>query len=111
MRLSDIKGERVFDVIADIIDPIVSIASDEEAAGIFKPEKKPDGMDPYQFFVSRLKGSLPALIRNHKDDFVAILSTINGVSKEEYTETLTLAKLMSDIVELCTDREFKSFFA
>ena len=27
MRLSDIKGERVFDVIADIIDPIANIAT------------------------------------------------------------------------------------
>ena len=38
MRLSDIKGDRVFDVIADIIDPIANIASDETASALFKRE-------------------------------------------------------------------------
>ena len=33
MRLSDIQGERVFDVIADIIDPIANIAEDDAASG------------------------------------------------------------------------------
>ena len=45
MRLSDIKGDRVFDVIADIIAPIANIAADETASALFKSGKLPDGMN------------------------------------------------------------------
>ena len=38
MRLSDIQGERVFDVIADIIDPIANIAEDDAASAMFRRE-------------------------------------------------------------------------
>ena len=44
MRLSDIKGDRVFDVIADIIDPIANIAVYETASALVKREKLPEGM-------------------------------------------------------------------
>ena len=35
MKLSDIKGERTLDVIAELIDPISNIASDKVAADLF----------------------------------------------------------------------------
>ena len=44
MRLSDIKGERTLDVIAEIIEPIANIAEDEAAAELFRREKPPEGM-------------------------------------------------------------------
>ena len=44
MKLSKIKGERVFDVIADIINPIANIAEDKEAAALFQRQKLPDGV-------------------------------------------------------------------
>lgn len=44
MKLSDIQGDRVFDVIADIIDPIANIAEDEKASAMFQREKLPEGM-------------------------------------------------------------------
>ena len=49
MRLSDIQGERVFDVIADTIVPIANIAEDDAASALFKREKLPDGMTVQQF--------------------------------------------------------------
>ena len=49
MRLSDIQGERVFDVIADIIDPIANIAEDNAASALFKREKLPEGMTAKEF--------------------------------------------------------------
>jgi len=110
VRLSEIKGDRVFYVIADIIDPIGEIACDKEAAALFKPKKLPKGMEPWQFFVERLRKSLPTLIRDHKDAFVKILASVNDVTPEEYVSELTLAKLISDVTELFTDKEFASFF-
>ena len=110
MRLSDIKGDRVFDVIADIIEPIANIASDETASALFKREKLPDGMTAKAFLLERARKSAPALLKWHKGDIITILATIEGVSSEDYRASLTLAKLMQDAVELLTDDAFGELF-
>ncbi len=96
--------------MADIVEPVVSIAEDDSAAAIFKPEEKPEGMDNWKFFLSRIKKNLPALVRGHKRELVAIMAAVNDVKPEEYMEELTIPKLLSDLVELLTDQEFVSFF-
>lgn len=110
MRLSDVKGERTFDVIADIIDPIANIAEDKDAADLFTRQKLPDGMTANQFLLQRARKAVPALLKNHKADVIAILSTIEGVTTDEYCKELNLAKLFVDCVELITDQAFTAFF-
>ncbi len=110
MRLSDIKGDRVFDVIADIIDPIANIASDETASALFKREKLPEGMTAKAFLLERARKAVPALLKGHKCDIIAVLATIDGVSANDYRSSLTLAKLMHDTVELLTDEAFGELF-
>lgn len=110
MKLSEIKGERVFDVIADVIEPIASIASDEDAAGLFKPGEIGEGMTPMQYFLGRVKASLPPLMKRHKTDLAAIMAAIEGTSTEQYLADVTLAKLLADLVELLNDDEFVAFF-
>lgn len=111
MRLSDVKGGRVLDVVADLVEPVAAIASDDDAAAMFKREECPEGMTPMQFFAQRVRAGIPALLRNHKADVVAILATIEGTTPEEYEEGLTLAKLMVDVAELMTDEAFTGFLA
>ena len=110
MRLSDIKGDRVFDVIADIIDPIANIASDETASALFKCEKLPEGMTAKSFLLKRARKAVPALLKGHKSDIITVLSTIEGVSADDYRASLTLAKLMKDTAELMTDEAFGELF-
>lgn len=110
MRLSDVKGERVIDVIADIIDPIANISSDPVAAELFTRRHVPKGMSAKAFMVQRVRTSLPALLKGHKRDVITVLATIQGVSAEEYTESLTLVKLIKDCMELMTDDLFNSLF-
>ena len=110
MRLSDIKGDRVFDVIADIIDPIANIASDETASAIFKREKLPEGMTAKAFLMERARKSVPALLKGHKSDIITVLATIEGISADDYRASLTLAKLMQDTAELMTDEAFGELF-
>lgn len=110
MRLSDIKGDRVFDVIADIIDPIANIASDETASAIFKREKLPEGMTEKAFLMERARKAVPALLKGHKSDIITVLATIDGVSADDYRASLTLAKLMQDTAELMTDEAFGELF-
>ena len=110
MRLSDIKGDRVFDVIADIIDPIANIASDETASALFKREKLPECMTAKAFLLERARKSVPVLLKGHKSDIITVLATIEGVSSKEYRASLTLAKLMQDTAELLTDEAFGELF-
>lgn len=110
MRLSDIKGDRVLDVIADIIDPIANIASDETASALFKREKLPEGMTAKAFLLERARKAVPALLKGHKSDIITVLATIEGISAYDYRASLTLAKLMQDTAELLTDEAFGELF-
>lgn len=110
MRLSDIHGERVFDVIADIIDPIANIAEDDAASALFKREKLPEGMTAKEFATQRARKALPALLKGHKGDIIAILASIEGVSAESYKDALNLVKLMRDATELLSDDAFTALF-
>lgn len=110
MRLSDIKGDRVFDVIADIIEPISNIAADETVSLLFKREKLPEGMSVKTFILERVKKTVPTILKSYKDDIIKILSTIEGVSEDDYRASLTLAKLIQDVTELLTDNSFGELF-
>ena len=110
MKLSDVKGDRVFDVIADLIEPIANIASDKEATEMFKKKKVPEGMEAKAFLMQRLTKALTQLLKGHKKDMIAILSTIEGCSAEEYAEKLTLATLARDCADLLNDKAFKELF-
>ena len=110
MRLSDIKGDRTLEVIAEIIEPIANIAEDEEASAMFKREKLPDGMTVKKFLMKRVRKSLPVLLKGHKADIIAILSSIEGVSAEEYAGSLNLVKLVKDCTDLLTDEVFMELF-
>lgn len=110
MRLSDVKGERTLDVIADIIDPIANIAQDPDASELFIRKALPDGMTPRGFMLQRVRASVPALLKGHKADVITILSAIDGTSPDKYAGALNLAKLFKDCVELMTDEAFMVFF-
>ena len=110
MRLSDIKGDRTLEVIAEIIDPIANISEDEEASDMFRREKLPDGMTAKKFLMNRVRKSLPVLLKGHKADIIAILSAIEGVSAEEYAGALNLVKLVKDCTDLLTDEAFMELF-
>lgn len=110
MKLSDVRGERTLDVIADLIGPIAEIASDEEAAALFRREKVPEGMEAGEFFAQRARRSAPKLLKGHKSEVIQILAAIEGTDPEEYAEGLNLVKLLHDLVELLTDEEFTAFF-
>ena len=112
MRLSEIRGERVFDVIADIIEPACNIIQDKDAAAIFdRTEKRPDGMTASDFVIGKIKRSMPALMRTHKDDLAAILASVNGMDKAEYMENLTMPKLIQGVYEILTDEDLLGFLS
>lgn len=111
MKLSDIKGDRVLDVIADIIDPIANMAQDKDVAAMFKREAVPEGMDARDFFAKRMCKGLPVLFKGHKADIIAIMAAIEGVTPEQYTASLDFPKLFTDVMELVTDNALLDFLS
>lgn len=111
MKLSDIKGDRVLDVIADIIDPIANMVQDKDVAAIFKREAVPDGMEARDLFAKRMRKGLPVLLKSHKTDIIAVMAAIEGVTPEQYAASLDFPKLFADVMELVTDDAFLNFLS
>lgn len=110
MKLSGIKGDRVFDVIAEIIDPIANIAADETASALFRREKLPEGENVKHFILGRVRKAVPALLKTHKMDLIAILAALDGVDPEKYAESLSLVTLFEDVTGILTDEVFCELF-
>lgn len=110
MKMSEIKGERVLEVIADVIGPIANIAEDKAASALFRREKLPEGVTAKKFLLDRARKAAPALLKDHKGDVIAILAAISGVSPEEYAESMSIPKLLTDFIELMTDDCFGELF-
>lgn len=136
MKLSDVKGDRTFDVIADILVPVATIAQDENVAKLFDGSNKPKKMTPWQYFVERAKVAIPVMMRDYRAEICEIMAIINDITPEEYvngvvnpeydeekageegydvpeylTPPLNVPKLLADVMELMTDSEFVSFFS
>jgi hypothetical protein len=111
MKLSEVKGERVFDVMADLIEPLCSIATDKQVKALFKRRSCPKGMDPRDFMLRRIQQAGPKIIKAHKDDVIDVLCVIGGLDRSEYVKDMTLMSLWGDVMELLSDEDFVSFLA
>lgn len=110
MRISEIKGDAVLDLIADIIEPVTNIATDPAIQNIIKRETVPEGTDVRALAVERLKANVPTLIKTHKADVIAILAAIEGVDAKTYKKNLNLASFIRDITDVFNDPELVGFF-
>lgn len=111
MKLSDIKGDRVLDVIADVIDPIANMVQDKDVAAMFERKAVPEGMEAREFFAERMRKGMPVLLKGHKADIIAVMAAIEGVTPEQYAESLDFPKLFTDVMELVTDNAFLDFLS
>lgn len=103
MKLSEVKGERTLDVIAEIIEPIVRIAQDERVSQGLSSAKGDAG--------AAAAALVPLIFKEHKEDVVAILASINGMTPEEYADGMTVASVLGDMYEVLTDGELLGFLA
>ena len=111
VKLSEIRGDRCIDVVADLIVPVSRLAKDPNVKQAFAAKKPPKGVTAQDFFVERMGEVLPSLLKDHKEDFIEIMATLEGVTPAEYAENLNLAKLFQDVVSLLTDNAFTDFLA
>lgn len=83
MRLSDIKGEKALDVLADILEPLAEIAQDKEfTSNLGKDTGK----------------AIKHVLKEHKKAIITMLAIINEEDVETYEPSLlTLPALLLDI--------------
>lgn len=92
--LSEYKDEEALDVLADLIDPVINIFSDEEVANYYR--------------AGVIVKSVQAAIKNHKKDVLNMLAILERVPVEEYhCNLLTLPRLLLSVFN---DPELKDFF-
>lgn len=112
MKLSEVKGERALDAIAEIIPPICNLAADDNVKQLFSNNAAlPEGMDANQFTLERIKKGLPAMMKAHKEDFIHILASIEGVEDEEYSQNMSIVTLIRDALDLVVDPDFRALFS
>jgi len=105
MKLSEIKGEKAVEVIADLIEPIANIAADQENLQLFR-NKRQKGESDSELGLREIKEKIPNLLKTHKTDVLTILCAINGTDPNE----LSVFDVFKGAVELTNDKEFMSLF-
>ena len=105
MKLSDLKGERAIEVIADLIAPMANIAADADNLKLFH-NKRLEGESVEEAGQRLMKEKLPILLKTHKKDIVDILCAVNGTAPEE----LSLMEIISQIADLGNDKDFMGLF-
>lgn len=99
MKLSEIKGDRALEVIADIMNPISNLLSDPET----KKALKNTGKEP----VIKI---LPQIIKTHKTDIYKIFAILDGVTVEEYAKSANMVKIIQDFSDVVMDESIQTLF-
>ena len=117
MKLSEVKGEAVLDLIADITEPVIKISKSDVVQNAFKKavSAKPaegesaENFHPSAIAMRELRDHVPELIRTNKREIVQVLAALQGCSVDEYLKDLNLLKLIVDVTEVLTDDGFSDF--
>ena len=96
MKLSDIKGERALDVLADLIDPVAEILGDKEISAALQAGKAPST-------------SIKLALKNHKRAVLDMMAAIDGEDPETYQPSLFV--LPKRLLDLLNDPEVQQLFA
>lgn len=94
-KLSEVKGEEALDVLAEILEPIVEIANDEEVRA---------GFD------TNVAKSVAIALKKYKKQILEIFASINGKSVKETSEEIDLLSLPSYIVDVLSEPAIKRLF-
>lgn len=98
-KLSEIKDEEAIELLADLIEPISEIASDEKAKEELIKAKEA-GLSPMEM--------VKPLMKTHKKSIIKILAILDGTPVEEYhCNAITLPLRL---IEIMNDPEILSLF-
>ena len=93
MRLADIKGDKAFEVLADLLMPVTSLCADEEFVEAINR--------------TYIEGMQVAL-KKHPDDIKKMMAVLDLEDPETYE--ITLAKIPKKFMELVNDPDVRDLF-
>lgn len=93
-KLREIKGEKALDVLADLLDPICEIVTDEEVTSELQQGSKVRGVS--------------LMLRNHKKSVLTIFAILDDKDPETYEPNLI--ELPQMLLEAFNDPELLSLF-
>lgn len=105
MKLSELKGERAVEVIADLIAPITNIAMDQQNLQLFRAEKR-DGETDRDMALRDFKVKIPKLLKTHKQDVLEIICAVN----EKNPEDMSIVDIIHELLQLANDKDFLNLF-
>lgn len=95
MKLSEIKGEQALEVLADLMEPVAEICSDEEITNLLNED------------VQVLKIA-QKMLKNHKKAVITILAVLDGKDPENYE--VNILTLPVKLFEVLNDKRLQQLF-
>ena len=95
MKLSEIKGEKALDAMADLLDPLALIFADPEIQRSVKND------EPKMILVKKI-------LKTHKKEAIQIMAILDGETPETYE--ISLLKIPLKLLEIINDPEVQSLF-
>ena len=96
MKLSEIKGEKALDVLADIMEPAIRIMSDKRIAVLAKSGEK----------IKAVKMA----IKGHKKDVIELLASLEQKDPKEYMQEINVLTLPVKLLEILNDDALQNLF-
>lgn len=99
-RISEFKDDEAMDVLAEILEPAVNIASNKEFVKTFRGDKdhKPNRIE-----------AIKIVLKDNREDIVKIMAILNETPVEEFH--YNLLTLPSMILQIFNDKELLVFFS
>lgn len=92
MKLSDIKGEKALDVLAEMIEPATEILTDPDIKSAFENKE------------TKLFSVVKMMIKRHKRAVIEMLAALDGEEpNDEYVNKIGLLTLPKKLMELLQD--------
>lgn len=89
MKLSEVKGEKALDMLADLIEPVSAIMADKEVTGMIRKGKRAK--------------AISAAIKKHKKEVLEVMATLNGKSVKEYEKECNILSLPKQVLDIIND--------
>jgi len=106
MRLSDVKGERSADVVADVIAFVCALGSEEEINALLAPRKGKKAQNNTEF----ARAFYPTVFKKYKKELYEALGSIEGCGAKAYAAKADPATLFNDFAGLLSDPMFQELF-
>ena len=106
MKLSEIRGERAIEVIAELVEPLSAIAVDKNLKTLFVIKVK-DGETAEEAAVRRIKEKVPYLLKEHKKEIAQIV----GILENKDPEELNILEIIKGVYEMISDKALMQLFS